>query len=434
MLHRKLIGPVTPAHLFRILCLIILAWSLLIWSPFGSSNKIDKYFQDLFNTYLGDYVYPSSGQHQITVLLLNDETVENYLDGRWPAPYSFYGSVLEDLLEHRPKAVFIDFYWMDRRKPEKEYLILVLGMYKEAGIPVYLAMKSQQDLERYWPELRELIIPVSPATSVDANDFMSRTYPLSNNGLKSAAYAVYSDLFDTGASLNRNVDIFWGTAPNQQNNAWMTNAGMDLDLAAIVTEGFNSVDRRTPYTTTVYVRDLVNPTASSFEAAMEDLDRHLKDRVVFFGGNLSGIQDLVFTPTREMLPGVYYHAMGLDNLLSYGRHYKSDEGTFTEKTGLHINALHLFVLLPLCMFIVLSKEQNFLRISEREGLNHALSVVLIGGWVIFWCSVCFVYLDLSVATWIGYIELIGLGFFLDKLDLLDRLQHAGKTILRFFFG
>ncbi|MDO6563560.1 CHASE2 domain-containing protein [Amphritea sp. 1_MG-2023] len=398
----------------------------MIWSPFGSSNKVDKYFQDLFNTLLGDYVYPTTGQGQISVLLLNDETVENYLDGRWPAPYSFYGSVLEDLLEHQPKAVFIDFYWMDRQKPDKEYLILVLKMYQEKGIPIYLAMQDQQDLELNWPELKQLIIPVSPAVQVDGDDFISRSYPLTNNGLKSPAAAMYGDLYDSEALLNCPIDIVWGTAANQQNNAWMVGSVSEIDLVGIVTEGLNSIDRKTPYTTTVFVRDLVNPTGASFEEAIKDLDNHLKDRVVFFGGNLSGIQDLVFTPTREILPGVYYHAMGLDNLLSYGSNYKSDEKSFELQTGLPIHALHLIILLPLCIFIVLSNG-DLVRISKHKTINHILSVSFIGVWIVAWILLCFNWLNLSVSVWVGYIQLIGLGFFLDKLDLLDRLHHTSKS-------
>jgi hypothetical protein len=44
----------------------------------------------------------------------------------------------------------------------------------------------------------------------------------------------------------------------------------------------------------------------------------LRDRIVLVGANLAGLDDSVASPVHSRLPGVYLHAMALDNLMHYG--------------------------------------------------------------------------------------------------------------------
>ena len=104
-------------YLLLTLTLAAFMWLFLAFSPLGISARLDKYTQDLFNAHLSGWIYPGEHQQDTAVLLLTDEVVDAVLQGQWPAPYSFHATILSDLLEHQPRAVFIDFYWMNQHKP-----------------------------------------------------------------------------------------------------------------------------------------------------------------------------------------------------------------------------------------------------------------------------------------------------------------------------
>jgi hypothetical protein len=60
-------------------------------------------------------------------------------------------------------------------------------------------------------------------------------------------------------------------------------------------------------------------------------------RYVFYGGNFAMADDLITPPTHEPVPGVFLHAMALDNLLqSQGEyvHLEGESGIFAKTTGL----------------------------------------------------------------------------------------------------
>lgn len=65
-------------------------------------------------------------------------------------------------------------------------------------------------------------------------------------------------------------------------------------------------------------------TAAAKARARTDLASDVKGRFVFYGFALKGSPDVIRPPTHVALPGIFLHAMALDNLLTYGDHYKSD--------------------------------------------------------------------------------------------------------------
>ena len=54
------------------------------------------------------------------------------------------------------------------------------------------------------------------------------------------------------------------------------------------------------------------------DAKKETLRRLFKDRIVMIGADIRGAPDLMQSPVHGQIPGVFYHAMALDNLLEYG--------------------------------------------------------------------------------------------------------------------
>ncbi len=322
----------------------------------GLSSRMDSYSQDLFNTgveYLppivAEALYPSKGQDKISVLLLTDQAVDGSFLGRWPISYSAHGRILNALSRYRPKAVVIDFLWLNYEKPGSEYLVTVLERFKQEKIPVYLTFRKPGELMSFWPELRGLVIPVLPQIAMDPTDFVARNYTIASNGLFCPAVKVYKDLYDSDFPLNDTPDMqmFWGVKENTKNSVWMDQGESQDSALGVLMKGFSAIKYSPPYTTTVLVRDLLNPTAANEDSAHADLESHLADKVVFYGAQVTGASDVIYTPRRQLRAGVYYHSMALDNLISFNGFYKSDKikGKFKDKWGINDILLHVIILL-----------------------------------------------------------------------------------------
>jgi|GEM_PF-3034674 len=436
-------------YLLRCLLLSLIMWFALSYSLFNTSDKLDKYMQDLFNTHFGELVYSDESINSVAVLLLTDQIVDGALDGQWPAPYAFHAAVLDDLLQHRPKAVFIDFYWMNRLKPGVEYLVHVLEKYRSAGIAVYLAAPSSEWFDNFWPELQGLAIPVSASVSLDPTDFVSRQYPQGHNQIPSAAFLIAEDVTQESLLTDSrgDMDIFWGIKKNPKNWAWMEPAEQKGgSWLGTFTDGFSGVGTAIPYATTVFVRDLINPVGETEAAAQADLSDHLQDHVIVYGANLSGIQDYVFLPTRSVLPGAYYHAMAIDNLLTWRQGFKSSDANLRalNSASLPLWLIHFVALLPLSIAFLWRFSRKSepvpaqsviavlplarLRVALMSRLMRARFWLFLFIYVLTICWFMFEVLDLSVATWVGFFELLGAGVLIEKMEVVERVTSApGKA-------
>jgi CHASE2 domain-containing sensor protein len=442
-------GPLTIA---LIICLGLLS---IYFSPFGIAERLDNYSQDLFNKMAGKYefIYPSAGQKQISVLLLTDQTVDGSFEGKWPISYSAHARILNNLLRYTPKAVVIDYLWLNQEKPGVDHLLRVLNRYKKQEIPVYLTFRKLEEIDSFWPELKGLVRPISPKVSVDSSDFVARNYAFEHDGLYSSAAKVYKDLYDQDFKLENaaNMQIFWGMKTNQQNAVWMDRGDKEDSGLDLLLEGFTAVKYSPPYTTTILVRDLLNPTATNEQEAHTDLTAHLRDRVVFYGGNIDGVSDLVYTPNRQIRPGVYYHAMALDNLLSLKGGYKSKKLKESIKHGwLSDFQVHLFILLIPSVIIyfrhkykinkrlraetdgcisepepqIEARVERFLTKWSKQIGRIVWQMFLIRAplitWVFACVLICFYLLELAPSNWLGYFAFAELGFYLDNIMIFEQ--------------
>lgn len=103
-------------------------------------------------------------------------------------------------------------------------------------------------------------------------------------------------------------------------------------LMRLVTDGFSqdtasphhfAQDRPVqacPYTDYVDADRLILPNDDADAA----LDALIKDRAVIYGADITALPDEVTSPVQGVLPGLFAHAMAVDNLLSYGDAYWRD--------------------------------------------------------------------------------------------------------------
>ena len=89
-----------------------------------------------------------------------------------------------------------------------------------------------------------------------------------------------------------------------------------------------------PYHDTMVASDIREAARIGNKIALKDLTGnqvlriYFNDRAVFYGIQIAGIGDEARSPTIGRLPGVYAHAMALDNLITQGRRYWHDPPQF----------------------------------------------------------------------------------------------------------
>lgn len=423
-----------------VLLVMAFAHITLNYSFFGTSERADKYAQDLVNTYAGDWIYPPP-RDDITVLLLTDQAVAVHQRGHWPASYDFHARVLNTVLNHEPAAVFIDFLWLSQRTETADgqrdgpYLVKTLKRYQAANIPVYMA--STPAVKQNWPELDGLVKHVEAQLDIDFVDFVSRSYPVKKNNTATPAFQIARDIRPElfPQSPVEAMDVFWGTLPNKTNLSWMTDQGDDTAVLDVLTSGYSGVKTSVPFTTTLFVRDLLKPVATTSEKASEETDAFIKGKVILYGANLTGVNDLVFTPTRDILPGVYLHAMALDNLFHWGFNYKSANGSGLLQEQGWRHAWNMLMVLPVAVLFALFHRRlhiprrfAYLRRRRSTGrrfarkhpwLSKMVIAAVLASWFAAWALVEFFWFNVSAATVASYIEFIAVGFFLEKAGLLD---------------
>ncbi|XXJ21387.1 CHASE2 domain-containing protein [Desulfovibrio caledoniensis] len=317
--------------------LVLWIFTAFTWSyldPLGLDAALVAYSQQIIDRVTAPF-YDSPGQDRIAVVLIDDSTLEEWQVG-WPPPYDRYTTLLYRVLRQKPKAVFMDIL-LERLRPRDEEsfkLAHATLMRMKLDIPVILA--------RSGPDAPNLFADV-PGVDTAVVSWRTPEYPMRDTGAGAPTPAprlyryLCGDTRDRALGCYQGVDpasgrpmaVQWGCAVS----ATMRDRGLLPEGTFFVAPNWgerllrawrllrqnflvgldqDSVDRareRIPYTVTVRAQDL-------------DKVRGLStDRVVLIGTALTGSNDLVQTPANGQLPGVYYHAMALDNLTRYGPRY-----------------------------------------------------------------------------------------------------------------
>lgn len=469
--------------LFEVAILLLLAWAAMNLSLFGVGDRVDKYVQDIANTHFWRVFYPHPPRSEITVVLLTEHALTE-AEGKWPAPYDFHGRVLKALLTHRPKAVFIDFLWLSQRQysPDGRYrdggfLFKILREYRDAQIPVYLA--GSGTTRRHWCEgppeavceMDSLVEWVAVPLGFDPADFVAREYPPKVGNMETAAFRMARDLQLFSTPPEATMDIVWGRHRNEANHAWMAldNAALETSSAQKFLKGYSGVSLDVPYTTTLFVRDLLNPRDVDADEVARQQRKLLGGKLILYGANLEGVNDLVFTPARNMQPGVYFHAMALDNLLNWGGRYKSEDGTTAGRVLLTHDFLSIIAVFPVALLLALfhhttrrlagrprpratpgqvksgatvrsrTSLMERLVLWNRRHMTHPDSVffaplrfLVLGAllWLWFGAFAWFEYsrLNYSASVIADYLTLVAGGFLVEKTRMLDRLIRTFHRI------
>jgi hypothetical protein len=308
------------------------AWQILL-DPFGFSSLTQRYTQDISNLLItGPYLYPETGRDKIAVALVEEDTLHS-LDMSWPWSYGAHARALDALLALHPRAVVVDFLFVDPRPDDTlGDLVEEIHRYQKAGVPLYFTAAT--DVGPGEPALRAELAAagvqlVDP--TIVLNQGIARQYPTSGRcygtrgTCRSLALTVYGDLFPEHKLPQPGgmMEIVWGTKVDPFNEKPIK--AVDENGTALTCRNDMSFWRRTWLAffspATVQVRcpyDGIIPVASLMRGDDDsDIAQFAKDRIIFYGGQLEGAQDIAVTPVNGIVGGVFVHAMALDNLITF---------------------------------------------------------------------------------------------------------------------
>ena len=369
----------------RILLYSMLGWALLAFDPFGigaaTQRATERVLANVLSPYYGDGLFRSSDiqpdmapvrwNEHLTVLLFEDKALQ--AEGlSWPVSPGFHADVLWDLYQnYTPTAIMVDFLFLDRRagqEAELERLGKVLQEIDHGGrTKVYLAAYDADPAKSgIVDELRDVatLVPVSWPEVPNFSD-ASHFYPVGSGAGRvpyfdaGPAHVMYRDLCRSADPKTRDAMacpdrqtfgryfkdpmlIFWGTAAPPLN--W-DQSNLDsrftcrptqgavtdrlLSYAAFALTGTSERFPQTcPYPQMILVRDFVDKrfrdlddVKAAYEKALKPGGPEAPPKIVFYGGDLAGVDDRVDSYTHGRVPAVFTHVMALDNLMTLGRDY-----------------------------------------------------------------------------------------------------------------
>jgi CHASE2 domain len=284
-----------------------------------------------------------------------DERALALRGARWPAPVFFHAQLLAELEVLRPRGVFLDFLLIDPAPREDTCELLAVGArLRHEGIALYLAVTEPGDLgvmdragcrDTNGGALRaaQVFTPVSVQRQADGSDFVSRRYPFeqrapdapAGSGTVSAAVRMYCDgeralescmrRLTAARAADAGFELAWSPEGDPFNQRWsLTPCEENLSpVRAILNQPALPRESPCPPVATLFARALLSPEEDpALGPDNEALFRLTDGALLLVGGNFRGSGDLITTPLHTLLPGVYYHAVALENLLAFEGHPK----------------------------------------------------------------------------------------------------------------
>lgn len=422
---------------FVALVLFAFSYVQIVLNPFGFSDLTQRYTQDVSNLLItGPHLYPTTGRDRISVALIEEDTLQR-LQMPWPWNYSAHARVLDSILIYKPKAVVVDFLFMDSRPDETlGTLVETIARYHKANVPLYFegGTYTLYGLAPLRKELAETGVPILDPT-IHVYDGVVRQYPVTGrcygrHGVKSEtcpslALRVYADNYPQHplSRLKGKMELVWGTETDPHNLKWRNmkeghlepcklEAGLILRIYRAFFDKSTAMSN-CPYNAIVPIEGLLMGTED------KDFPSLLTNRVVFYGGALQGAQDNSVTPVGGLQPNVFVHAMALDNLISFNGKPEQNVMTVGDWT-ISNNPAQVMAIIP--VILILSWMHK-----RRLRLRHAATIDRPDyGPVMDW------FLDKGVEHvwhWSAFLLALGIGLLLALLVGLSVANWVGTVFV-----
>lgn len=317
-----------------------------IFDSFGLDQAADEQAARIVGT-AGAPFYGGAerrGQRAITVIAIDDASLRQM---NWPTqvPYDQQGDIVAAAASYEPAAIFLDLSYLrpHGRDPPAEIANFAARLALSSvhgGPPIMLGEVAPDPA---FEPLRRI-----PSVGVAWREATWLNYPLYENGRAMAATALYEAWCARNADAcgpwrprpgDERLSLTWGFGASPQSAAFN---GRDADDPCILQDtrfstrfaaatraffgalgralfsqrtGEDAAEARCIYTDTINAVTLLR---SPDEAGLEAM---LRGRVVLIGTTHRQSGDLQTIPHVGVVPGVFVHAMALDNLIEWGARY-----------------------------------------------------------------------------------------------------------------
>ena len=349
-----------PGAVLQSLLLAAVALFFLNLNVMGTASPSKRFSQDLVYAWFGNesWLFPAAAppaavarglQPRVVVVMLNERALA-LRGARWPVPVQFHAQFLAELEVLKPRGIFLDFLLLDPASAADTCELLhVAQRLRAEHIPLYLAVTSTEDLSVLESpgcqdpqgvpiRAREVFIPVAVVRQVDNSDFVSRRYPFEQrsadqapgSGVVSAAVRMYCEAgAEAGACLRRLTDyesadagfeLAWSPDGDPFNQRWSHEpcSPRISPMRAVLNEPVLPRESPCPPVATLFADALLNPEVDPALGLDNDtLFNITQGSFLMVGGNFRGSGDLITTPLHTLLPGIFYHAVALQNLVAF---------------------------------------------------------------------------------------------------------------------
>ena len=355
-------GPKLERFLKLVRVVTISAFVLWI-TPDIISDPTNELSYGYFTRVFGPMVYPDSeaARNASSVVIINQKSLDDInhdgvnLDDQphetWPPSFRFHAAVLERILAAEPAVIVIDFLLVDARQDKTlDQLIDALKLANQAGVPVIIARGSFSEYGEnrgILPKIEKLVTPAAGWSQGGGHSpFRYALYPRdeskSSPSIAMAAFEAYCEQKGNGAPTScpervdekdfaREMWVFWSSRLPDFSKVFQMAQGEPF--RAVKCARYNLDDGILDYLIDIMLLlppestcppQIVLPAHYVIKDPDERIDNAFKDRVVFYGFNLEGIQDTVRPPTTtDDIPGVFMQAMAFENLIEWGPDYLS---------------------------------------------------------------------------------------------------------------
>lgn len=378
---------------------------VFIVDPLGIRNAAEDHYEDHILRLWSPF-FSKTVSNEIVVVLIDDKYIES--TKTYPVSYRNLTRLNKIISRFEPQSVFYDILQHHEHSDNLSQWITAL---KRQKYPVLMASNPSYDTDErlnHPDSLRYKIAKVADLAAVSWSG-EGRYYPLSvpwnNKRMNTVATAMYKNWCEKTAqceenpisNMNDSLIVQWSNkhAPNQETlfpldiscgestqSQWQQLKEL---LVVSLTQGIqdqNNIDstfrKLCPPFLTIAASKLSAPGA----AGSTELKQAIQGKMVLVGYHVTGGADLVVSPVHGALPGVYFHAMALDNLITLkGDYWRSPEDT--ELFNLSIADIVEIAVQTIVLFLVIWFRFNFLdqqetpQFDEKQKLWGAFAPMLI---------------------------------------------------------
>ena len=408
----------------------LLGFFVINFNPFGLNDMAELKSQEAIAKVLSPW-YPFGQTKQtekIVVVLVNGKSLDLISQlpqterivsaNEWPILYKDHANILKTLVAHgSPKQIFIDIEFHKVRNTDNSFQSFLRTLDKlhtkktvnfshaAGGIIEKIPHEINQQFERF----------SSPVLNAWSSDFMPLLQRLETGEIYlSPALNMYKNISNKSLDLSRyeqEMFVFWRNHFDERffdnssdSSCKSSENSKALESVSMFFGGFLGFeDKERCYPHKVVYLDELQQMLSLGAEGKKQINKIFKDATVLYGTDYIALGDRYESPTHGTIPGVFYHAMALENLIEFDENYFKSFSKWMD--GVLWSALSLFLI------IIYFLKERFEYIKSHTapvlGLISIYFILLI---------IITIWLRIAPANLLALLSLIGAALYLSSKE------------------